>query len=677
MSRRRTGYISVSRRLSSALIGVVILILFFFAGLTIYIDSTMINNELEKRLDNALKLSYISLPTPLWNLNYTIVDDFLEALSLDEGLVYAEVVSGDEVIASKQSSKLTDAARAASGDSPNYIHRSTDIFYEGNKVGTVRLIMSRESIKSKLAISVIGILFLILLIVVFMAFTSLLITRKYIAQPLLTLQSAASSIAAGNLDTVIEKKGRDEIGLLAEHLDSMRRALKELFTELNKSKKQIEEHSKNLEQEVISRTEKLARSVDELKALSEVSQTVSSTLDLDAVLTTIVRNSVMLCQADGGTIFEYDESEQLFLPRISYGVSQELISQMNTARIVRGDKTGIGQAALKLEPVQIPDLDEIEDYPLGFVKGAGFRALLALPLLWDDKLIGGLVIQKRSAGAYPDHLVELLQTFAAQSVLAINNAKLFQDIEDKGRQLEIADRHKSEFLANMSHELRTPLNAILGYTELIIDGIYGEVSEQIEDVLKRLHKNGRHLLSLINDVLDISKIEAGQLELAIEDYSMEELVMSAHHSVESLATEKGLELNISLPADLPRGRGDRQRLGQVLLNLLGNAIKFTDAGEVRVNVAVEAGNEKDSFVVAVSDTGPGLSVEDRDIIFREFKQVDGSSTREKGGTGLGLSIARRIVDMHGGSIWVESAAHKGSTFKFSIPVTVTKQQGLT
>lgn len=670
MNKDRSTYTSVSRRLSTAFIGVVILTLFFFAGIVIYIDSSMINKDLEKRLDNALKLSYISLPTPLWNLDNTVVDDFLEALFLDEALVYAEVVWGDEVIARKISPRLPDIGQVKSSSFPNYIDRSTDILYEGNKVGTVRLIMSRESVKSKLAISVFGILALILLIIVAIAVTSLLITRKYIAEPLLTLQSAASSIAAGNLDTAIEMQGRDEIGLLAEHLNTMRRALKDLFTELSSSKKQIEEHSKTLEQEVVSRTQKLARSVDELKALSEVSQTVSSTLDLDTVLETIVRKSVSLSKADGGTIFDYEEGEQTFIPRISYGISSELSSQVQDARIVRGDKTGIGQAALKLEPIQIPDLNEIEDYPLGFVKDEGFRALLALPLIWDEKLIGGLVIQRREAGEFPDQLVELLQTFAAQSVLAINNAKLFREIEEKGHQLQLADRHKSEFLANMSHELRTPLNAILGYTELILDGIYGEVPDRIEDVLTRLDKNGRHLLNLINDILDISKIEAGQLELTIEDYSMEELVMTAYTSVESLAAEKDLGLRVNIAPDLPVGRGDQHRISQVLLNLLGNAIKFTEEGEIQV----EVNSAEDHFTVAVTDTGPGLSVEVQEIIFTEFRQADGSSTREKGGTGLGLSIARRIVEMHGGVIWVESEPGRGSTFKFSIPINVTGQQ---
>jgi len=222
----------------------------------------------------------------------------------------------------------------------------------------------------------------------------------------------------------------------------------------------------------------------------------------------------------------------------------------------------------------------------------------------------------------------------------------------------------------MSHELRTPLNAILGYTELILDKIYGDVPEKIQEILERLEKNGRHLLNLINDVLDLSKIEAGQLKLSLSEYSMEELVQTVSTSVEALAAEKNLELNVKVSTDLTIGKGDEQRIAQVLLNLLANAIKFTQEGEVRLEVVVS----NETFLVSVSDTGIGLSQSDQKRIFKEFHQVDSSSTREKGGTGLGLSIAKRIVEMHGGRIWVESVLGKGSTFWFTLPVRVENQK---
>jgi PAS domain S-box-containing protein len=231
---------------------------------------------------------------------------------------------------------------------------------------------------------------------------------------------------------------------------------------------------------------------------------------------------------------------------------------------------------------------------------------------------------------------------------------------------EAANKHKSEFLANMSHELRTPLNAILGYTELILDKIYGEVPDKIREVLERLEKNGRHLLNLINDVLDLSKIEAGQLVLSLDEYSMEDVIQTVITSVEALAAEKNLKLNVMVPADLKVGKGDQQRIAQVLLNLVGNAIKFTEKGEVKVAVGVS----NETFLISVSDTGPGISKADQKKIFEEFQQADGSSTRQKGGTGLGLSIAKKIVEMHGGQIWVESTLGKGSNFRFTLPIRV-------
>jgi signal transduction histidine kinase len=300
---------------------------------------------------------------------------------------------------------------------------------------------------------------------------------------------------------------------------------------------------------------------------------------------------------------------------------------------------------------------------------AGYRAVLAVPIMREDTLLGALVVRRRTPGEFSQTTIDLLQTFVGQSALAIQNARLFREIETKSRELEVASRHKSQFLANMSHELRTPLNAILGYTELMVDGIYGDLPQKAADVMRRIDRSGKHLLGLINDVLDLSKIEAGQLELTLADYSMQEIVHAVVTQVEALASEKGLTLHVSVALGLPAGRGDERRLAQVLLNLVGNAIKFTDVGAVRI----AAYPDGDAFVVAVSDTGPGIAEADRQRIFEEFQQADSSSTRKKGGTGLGLSIAKRIVELHGGRIWVESAVGRGSTFSFRIPVRVERQ----
>jgi signal transduction histidine kinase len=530
--------------------------------------------------------------------------------------------------------------------------------------------MSRENVKKLVHSQIYGTISLLILIIAAIWLTSIFITKRYISSPLMKLQESASSIAWGDLDTFVDKSSRDEIGKLAQQLDIMRGSIKQLFAELRESKEKLEEYSRTLEQRVELRTRELARSVEELKALGEVSQAVSSTLDPETVLTSIVRHAVELSKTDAGTIYEFDEDEGVFLPRINYGTREEFVEAIQESSPRVGDLSIIGQAAIKRVPNQIPDIESKSVYPFPFVQQAGYRALLALPLLREDRLIGGLVVRRKAAGEFPAPVVELLQTFAAQSVLAIHNARLFREIEEKGRELEIANKHKSEFFANMSHELRTPLNAILGYTELILDNIYGNVPEKIQEVLKRLEKSGRHLLGLINDVLDLSKIEAGQLTLFLNDYSMQEVVQSVVKSVESLAEEKNLDLKVSVSPDLTVGKGDEQRLTQVLLNLVGNAIKFTEEGKVKVEVT----SSNNKFFVAVSDTGPGLSAADQQRIFEEFQQADSSSTREKGGTGLGLSISKKIVEMHGGRIWVGSTLGKGSTFRFTLPVRVEKQR---
>jgi signal transduction histidine kinase len=251
-------------------------------------------------------------------------------------------------------------------------------------------------------------------------------------------------------------------------------------------------------------------------------------------------------------------------------------------------------------------------------------------------------------------------------VLAIQNARLFREIADKSEQLALASQHKSQFLANMSHELRTPLNAILGYAELLVDGIYGVLPDRPKGVLERIQNNGKHLLALINDVLDLAKIEAGQLTLTLEDYSVPEVVKSVVTATEPLATSKGLKFTAALQDGLPMAHGDARRVSQVLLNLVGNAIKFTDKGEVEIRAIVDKGQ----FVLTVRDTGPGIADADQERIFGEFQQIDNSNTRKKGGTGLGLAISKRMVEMQGGTISVDSVLGQGSTFRVVLPVHV-------
>ncbi len=417
-------------------------------------------------------------------------------------------------------------------------------------------------------------------------------------------------------------------------------------------------------EEVQARTAELDRSVGELKALGEVSQAVNSTLDLKTVLHTIVAKAVHLSATDAGAIYVFNKATEKFRLRATHGMSVELIEAISGQTIGLND-AGIGEAARLRAPVQMSDLAEGVATPLQrIVFEAGYRSLLVVPLLRPDKIVGALVVRRKSTGLFEPSTIQLMETFAAQSVLAIQNARLFNEIEEKGRQLEIASRHKSQFLANMSHELRTPLNSVLGFSEMLADGLYGELPEKAVATLARIQANGKHLLGLINDVLDLSKIEAGQLELVIDSYAPSEIVRTAAAATEPLARIKRLDLRIDIAEGLPFGRGDERRLTQVLINLAGNAVKFTDAGSVEISAAIHG----DAFAFAVRDTGPGIAPEHQQRIFEEFHQVDDSSTRLKGGTGLGLAISKRIVEMHGGRIELTSAPGEGSTFRVTIPV---------
>jgi signal transduction histidine kinase len=422
--------------------------------------------------------------------------------------------------------------------------------------------------------------------------------------------------------------------------------------------------------EVQARTRELARSVEELRALGDVSQAVNSTLDLETVLSTIVTKATQLARTDAGAIYVLDEAAQEFQLRATYNMSEELIAALRDQHAILSDAVAAATAAGG--PEQIADLRQEPSTPVNeTILRAGYRARLLVPLHAPDGPVGALVVRRKEPGEFIKNTVDLMQTFAAQSVLAIQNARLFSEIGEKSRQLEVASQHKSQFLANMSHELRTPLNAILGYTELILDNIYGEVPDKARVTLERIQNNGRHLLGLINDVLDLSKIEAGQLSLSLTDYSIKDVVHNVYGAVESLATAKNLALKVELPTDLPPARGDERRLTQVLLNLVGNAIKFTDTGGVAIKTSTADG----TLTVAVHDTGPGISEADQGKIFEEFQQADSSSTKQKGGTGLGLAIAKRIIEMHGGRLWVESELGHGSTFSFTVPVKVERQVG--
>jgi GAF domain-containing protein len=419
---------------------------------------------------------------------------------------------------------------------------------------------------------------------------------------------------------------------------------------------------------VQKRTQDLAESLEQQTATSDVLEVISrSAFDLQPVFETVAESCVRLCGADRAFIFRFDGE---FLRMVAaHNSSLDFTEWVRQNPIRPGRHSGSARAALERRTIHIPDVLADSEYTYGAKTAEAIRTILGVPILKGDELLGVMMIYRLEVRPFTDKQIALVETFAEQAAIAIENVRLFDEIQDKSRQLAEASQHKSQFLANMSHELRTPLNAILGYTELIADGIYGVPAEKMQAVLKRVESNGKHLLGLINAVLDLSKIEAGQLVLDLADYSLGDVAHTVFSAVEPLAADKKLTFKAEVARDLPQGRGDERRLTQVLLNLVGNAIKFTDAGEV----VIKASASDRSFDLSVRDTGPGISPADQAKLFQEFRQADNSLTRKKGGTGLGLAISKRIIEMHGGRIWVESAVGQGSIFACTIPVRVEQQ----
>src|SRR5262245_40691743 len=442
---------------------------------------------------------------------------------------------------------------------------------------------------------------LILLGALALAFAAGMFLARRMVVPIHALRAGAARLGGGDLGQRIAIKTGDEVEALADQFNDMAGRLQESHANLERK---VEERTQELHQ----RTDELGRSVGELRALGEVSQAVNSTLDLETVLSTIVAKAVPLSGTDAGAIYGYDEAQREFRLRATYGMDQALIQTVKKQHI--GFKEPyVVDVLSRREPIQVADLRDGASSPVNdVILRAGFRALLLAPLLRGEEIVGLLVVRRRSPGAFPQNTIDLIKTFAAQSVLAIQNARLFHEIEEKGRELEVASQHKSQFLANMSHELRTPLNAIIGYSEILQEDMADLGQDSVVPDLKKIEGAGRHLLGLINDILDLSKIEAGKMDIFLEDVDLVPLLEEVRALIVPLAEKNGNTLELRLAENLGSIRTDRTKLKQSLLNVLSNGSKFTENGRLTV-VAERFESDHQMVRFGISDTGIGMTEE--------------------------------------------------------------------
>jgi adenylate cyclase len=498
--------------------------------------------------------------------------------------------------------------------------------------------------------------------------SSILIVWLYVSRNLIRrlmhLSTGMVAIAAGTRQEPIRISGNDEVAEMGRVVEVFRKNTLER-DDLLAEKAQAADR---LENEVKQRTAELAQSVQELRALGDVSQAVNSTIDLETVLSTIVTKAVQLSGTEAGTIYVFDEASQEFRMRASYGMDDAIIAEIK-GRHIRMGETVVSRAVLQRKPVQIYDVQHDPSSPvLDVIVRAGFRGHLTVPLLGADRIVGALVVRRKEPGEFPQSTIDLLQTFAAQSVLAIQNARLFGELEEKSGELELASKHKSQFLANMSHELRTPLNAIIGVSEMLRED--AEALKQDVEPLDRVLGAARHLLALINDILDLSKIEAGRMDLHLETFQLLPVIKDVAKTIEPMAMKNGNRIVIDCPADLDTLHADQTRFRQSLLNLASNANKFTEKGIITIAAQHRHENGHEWLTLAVTDTGIGMTAEQMSRLFQEFSQASSATASKYGGTGLGLAISRRFCQMMGGDIMVESEPGRGSTFTIRLPRAV-------
>ena len=487
----------------------------------------------------------------------------------------------------------------------------------------------------------------------FSALTAWWLARGMV-RPIRTLQEGAQHIGEGELDQKIDIRTGDELEALADQFNRMTSQLRESYA--------------GLEKKVEERTSEINEALRQQTATAEVLKAISrSTMDLDAVLQTLMDNATRLCNAVNGVMLRPD-ADGNFVPTVAHGYPPDspVLAELHRNPLRPGTGSATGRALLEKRTVHIHDVLAEAGYERHDTARLGaYRTLLAVPMLRGDEPIG-VISMSRGAHVEPftNKQLELVTTFADQAVIAIENVRLFNEIQEKSRQLEVAGKHKSEFLANMSHELRTPLNAIIGFSEVLIEKMFGELNAKQEDYLKDIFTSGKHLLSLINDILDLSKIEAGRMDLELSTFDVPNSLANAMTLIRERAMRHGIALALECDPKIGEWKADERKFKQILLNLLSNAVKFTpDNGRVVVRARLDGA----MLEVAVSDTGIGIAPEDQEAVFEEFRQVGRHYTNKNEGTGLGLALTKRFVELHGGRLWLESESGKGSTFTFTIP----------
>ena len=482
---------------------------------------------------------------------------------------------------------------------------------------------------------------------------SVFLARRMV-EPVRALQRGAEQIGKGDLTSRIDVKTGDELEDLAGRFNTMTDQLRESYADLEKR--------------VEVRTAELREALDQQTATANVLKVISgSPTDVMPVFEAIVRSAQELGDAGGTGIYRYDGERVHYVA--SRGATPQWLEWIRSRPPwLPGEDTLTGRAILSRSVVRIEDFLADPKYNQESAVLAANRRGLGVPMLRDGAPIGVLTVMWKDPGPIPEKFEHLLQTFADQAVIAIENIRLFNEIQEKSRQLEIANKHKSEFLANMSHELRTPLNAIIGFSDVMLGGMTGPMADKQKEFTRDIRDSGRHLLGLINDILDLAKIEAGRMELDIARFNLASAMDNALTLVRGRAERHGIQLETAIGEEVGDYDGDERKFKQIMLNLLTNAVKFTPEGGT---VTMAARRLDASYVFSVKDTGIGIAAEDQEKVFEEFRQVGTDYARKAEGTGLGLTLTRRLVELHGGKIRLESEPGKGSTFTFNLPIEAT------